>query len=111
MGEPLQLVFYETGILGAQRMLDPRNQVAYNLFNFADPAHPWTEIASLRVPTLLLYGTEQEVISVPPDQALAVVRQKASSCPAFAGRVIEGAPHNYRGFEAQVAEAVAEWIN
>jgi pimeloyl-ACP methyl ester carboxylesterase len=110
-GQPLQLVFFESGILGAQRILDSRNQVGTNVFNFADPAHPWTEIGSLRVPVFLLFGTEREVISVPPAQALAIVREKVVNCPAFTGRVIAGAPHNYRGFEAEVAQAVVAWVS
>ncbi len=111
-GQGDQLVFVE-GLtpLAAQRILDGfRGQAGTDVFDFRNPDHPWTEISRIQVPTLLLYGTELEPISVRPEEAVAIVKAKATRCPRFDTRVIPGAPHNYMGYEAVVARTIGDWL-
>jgi len=112
-GRGEQLVFVE-GLtpLGAQRVLEGfMDGGGTGVFDFRDPDHPWTEISQIRVPMLLLFGTEMEPISVPPEQAVAIVKARAVRCPRCDTRVIPGAPHNYRGYERAVARAVGDWLD
>lgn len=111
-GQGEQLVFVE-GLtpLGAQRLLEGfMGGGGADIFNFRNPNHPWTEISRIQVPTLLLYGTELEPISVPPEEAVAIAKAKAVRCPRFEARVIPGAPHNYMGYEPVVARAIGDWL-
>lgn len=81
-----------------------------DIFRFGRPDEPWNVVAGLSCPMLVTMGTVAEFISTSPQDALATLRDKAVSSPRCDTVVIEGAPHNYRGFEAQVAEVMLEWL-
>lgn len=109
-GEQLVLVEGLTP-LGARRLLEGfMDGGGTGVFDFRNPAHPWTEISQIQVPMLILFGTEMEPISVPAELAVAIVKAKAVRSPRRDTRVIAGAPHNYRGFEGIVARVIGEWL-
>ena len=81
-----------------------------DIFKFGRPDEPWEAVSGLRCPILVTMGTVAECISTSPEDALATLRDKAVSSPRRDTAVIEGAPHNYRGFEAQVAEVMLDWL-
>lgn len=111
-GEPDQLIAIGGHTLLSARILvsGAHETVATNVFNFTDPDHPWTEIGAIRVPMLIVFGTVGEYITLPPEEACRLICQKAVSSPRCDYRVFEGAPHNYKFREAEVAEAVGDWV-
>jgi len=111
-GQPDQLVpVGTTSLISARNLAAGVNEtVATNVFNFANPNHPWAEIGAIRVPILVVFGTVGEYITVPAEQACKVICEKAVSSPRCDWRVFEGAPHNYKFREAEVAGAVGEWV-
>ena len=81
-----------------------------DIFKFGRPDEPWEALSGLRCPILVTTGTVAEFISTSPEDALATLRDKAVSSPRCDTVVIDGAPHNYRGFEVQVAEVILDWL-
>jgi len=55
-------------------------------------------------------GTVAEFISTTPDAALATLKAKAVSSPRCDTVVLDGAPHNYRGHEEEVARVIVGWL-
>jgi len=81
-----------------------------DIFKFGRPDEPWETIAKLHCPILALMGTVAESTAPNPEEALAVLKSKALSSPRCDTAVLEGAPHNYRGYEAQVTETIMDWL-
>lgn len=81
-----------------------------DIFKFGRPDEPWETIARLSVPILALMGTVAEFTTPRPQQAMALLKSKALSSPRCDAVVLQGAPHNYRGYEAQVTNAVVNWL-
>jgi pimeloyl-ACP methyl ester carboxylesterase len=69
------------------------------------------ELNSVPVPILAVVGSVDEAFVDAPADYLELIRAEAESSPCFTGRVIEGAPHNYLGSEADVAAAVQAWLD
>jgi pimeloyl-ACP methyl ester carboxylesterase len=81
-----------------------------DIFKFGRPDEPWGAIAGLRCPILALIGTVAEFTIRDPEEAMAILKSKALSSPRCDTVVLQGAPHNYRGHEAQVTEVIANWL-
>jgi pimeloyl-ACP methyl ester carboxylesterase len=70
----------------------------------------FAEMESLNVPVLAIVGSVDEAFLGSPGAYLDSMKAHLKNAPGFEGRVIEGAPHNYQGFDAQVAGHIAEWL-
>jgi len=81
-----------------------------DIFRFGRPDEPWEAIAGLRLPILAVIGTVAEFTVRDPEQAMATLKSKAASSPRCDTVVLQGAPHNYRGHEAQVTEVILNWL-
>ena len=81
-----------------------------DIFRFGRPDEPWEAIAGLRLPILAVIGTVAEFTVGDPEQAMATLKSKAASSPRCDTVVLQGAPHNYRGHEAQVTEVILNWL-
>jgi pimeloyl-ACP methyl ester carboxylesterase len=68
------------------------------------------ELASVSVPVLMAVGTVEEAFIGAPQKYVADVEAHLVNCPSFTGAVIEGAPHNYLGSEAQLAGVLKKWL-
>jgi len=68
------------------------------------------ELASISVPALMAVGTADEAFVGAPQKYVADVEAHLVNCPSFTGAVIEGAPHNYLGREAQLARGLEKWL-
>ncbi len=82
-----------------------------DIFKFGRPDEPWEVVARLNCPILAMMGTVAEFTRPTPREALATLRAKAVSTPRCDTIVVEGAPHNYRGYGTQVTEAIVGWLN
>lgn len=70
----------------------------------------YRRVASLAVPLLVTYGTVEEAVTVPVEDALALVKSHATSSPRVETLVIPGANHIYLGHELALANAVAAFV-
>jgi hypothetical protein len=68
------------------------------------------ELGSIRVPVFLAVGTVEEAFVGAPQKYVQDIRACMVNCPSFTGAIIEGAPHNYLGREAQLAGALKRWL-
>ena len=68
------------------------------------------ELASVSVPVLMAVGSVEEAFVGAPQKYVADVEANLVNCPSFTGAVIEGAPHNYLGSEAQLAGVLKKWL-
>ncbi len=82
-----------------------------DIFKFGRPHEPWETLEKLRCPILAVMGTVAEYITPSPAEALAILTSKAVSSQRCDTVVLEGAPHNYRGHEAQAAQLIAGWVD
>jgi pimeloyl-ACP methyl ester carboxylesterase len=81
-----------------------------DIFKFGRPDEPWEAVARLTCPILAMMGTVAEFTRPTPSEALTTLRAKAVSSPRCDTIVVESAPHNYRGYETQVTEAIVGWL-
>ena len=68
------------------------------------------ELGSIRAPVLLAVGTVEEAFVGAPQKYVQDIQACMANCPSFTGAVIEGAPHNYLGREAQLAGVLEKWL-
>jgi len=81
-----------------------------DIFRFGRPDDTWEVVSRLRCPILAMIGTVAEFISTTPHAALANLKAKAVSSPRCDTLVVDGAPHNYRGHEAEVTTTILGWL-
>jgi pimeloyl-ACP methyl ester carboxylesterase len=68
------------------------------------------ELASISVPVLVAVGTVDEALVGKPHKYVEDIRACMVKCPSFTGSVVEGAPHNYLGREAELARVLEKWL-
>ncbi|HJX38336.1 MAG TPA: alpha/beta fold hydrolase, partial [Anaerolineae bacterium] len=81
-----------------------------DIFKFGRPDDTWEVVSRLGCPILATMGTVAEFISTTPHAALATLKAKAVSSPRCDTVVLDGAPHNYRGHEEEVARVIVGWL-
>ena len=67
-------------------------------------------LSAIDSPVLVLFGTEAEAIPVSPAEYLEVLTRALCSSDVSTA-IVAGAPHNYLGFETEVASIVGAWID
>ncbi len=67
-------------------------------------------LASLDVPVLATFGTVDEAVTIPVEEAASLLRRHASSSRRVEVEAIDGANHVYCGFEDVLASNVAEFV-
>ena len=70
----------------------------------------FAELADIAVPVLAVVGTVEEEFVGAPGDYLKGIRRLSTSAASFESSIIDGAPHNYLHFEAQVAKRIGGWI-
>jgi len=68
------------------------------------------ELAAVKVPVLLVVGTIEEYFVGAAQGFVDRVAACLKNCPSFTGIVVEGAPHNYLGYEAKLAAVLGRWL-
>lgn len=102
---------YEGYILSAATYVNlSKRDNPVDVFNTYDTAKPST-LATIQVPILAFYGSEDDAAILPLAEALDVMKAKATHCPRFDTAIIPDAPHSYAGHEDAVAQTVVTWLN
>ncbi len=94
------------GTLSAQTVVSMANCVP-GVFASAGGKPP--SIARVSCPLFVMFATNEERIGGAPE--LEVIRTNATSAASVTAFLLEGAGHNYIGFEQQVATALAQWMD
>jgi alpha-beta hydrolase superfamily lysophospholipase len=81
-----------------------------DIFRFSRPDEPWQVVSRLSCAILATMGTVAEFISTSPQAAMAMLKAKAVSSPRCDTVVLQGAPHNYRGHEAEINKLIVDWL-
>ena len=68
------------------------------------------ELASINVPILGVMGEKDDIAIKTLEEDLALISQKATSCPMFVKKFIKDANHTYDGQEEQFSRAVLAWV-
>lgn len=92
----------------------------YNIFPFFERLHdlritrgkkPFREFASIRRPVLSVYGSEDEFCFGRVDECVDILKDAAAGRPNFHYSIIDGAGHNFEGYEETLAREVAEFLS
>ncbi len=67
-------------------------------------------LSKIHIPTLVLVGSVEEAFIGEPQAYLASIRSKMIATEDFTGKVIRGAPHNYLGYETELASLIEDWL-
>jgi pimeloyl-ACP methyl ester carboxylesterase len=84
-------------------------QARTGIFDFHAP-DDFQELASLAVPILAFFGTVNEAVVGDIPKCLQLIKANARKSTLCDTAVVEGAPHNYLGYERQVAHMIANWV-
>jgi pimeloyl-ACP methyl ester carboxylesterase len=84
---------------------------ALGMFNISGTdRRSFPELESIGVPVLSIVGSVDEAFLGSPQSYLDAIKARMSRAPGFEGHVVEGAPHNYQGFDAEVARHIGGWL-
>ncbi len=82
-----------------------------SLFNLSrTDRSEFAELACIRVPVLMIVGTVEEAFPGAPDDFLKAAKDLMPNAAGFEGAVLEGAPHNYLGSDAEVGSVIEAWL-
>ena len=80
------------------------------IFNFYDPNARFEELSTIKCPILATYGTVREaVVDNKVEEALSVIKKKATMAKRCDTALVQGAPHNYLDHEKELSEIIANW--
>jgi pimeloyl-ACP methyl ester carboxylesterase len=70
----------------------------------------YSRLASIAAPILATYGDVEEAVNVPVEEASSLIVEMATSSPRVETLIVRGGNHVYWGHEAELAEAVAAFV-
>lgn len=105
---PSDMVFYP---MSAAAYLDYYTEgSAHDIFRYREPDSEFPGLKALDMPVLAAYGERDDFMTVSPDEAFRILGEKLRSPDDLTTAAFPEANHNYRGSEAELAEAVSEWL-
>jgi pimeloyl-ACP methyl ester carboxylesterase len=97
-------------ILSAHTYIDlTKRDHPVDVINTYDKDKP-SKAREITVPIFAFFGTESESVIMEPQEALDILKAKATKCPRFDTAVIQGATHGYTDHEDEVAERIVVWL-
>lgn len=105
---PPDMVFYP---MSAGVYLDYYTEGSpHDIFKYRKPDSEFPGLKSLDMPVMAAYGERDDFMTVCPEEAFRILREKLRSPEDLTTAAFPGAGHNYRGSEAELAEAVSNWL-
>lgn len=97
-------------VISAGRLYSLSNSanIEARLFNFTGDMK---EVASLSLPVLAVIGSKDIYLTMPAEKALKTLKSKMHKSSLCTTSVIEGSPHNFRGYEKQLVDTLIKWID
>lgn len=79
------------------------------MFSTKEFQGPLRLFSKIKVPTLIVFGDQDEFVDVPLDEFLSIFAHNTKN-RAFSGTIIKGADHSFSGKEEELARALVSWI-
>ena len=70
----------------------------------------YARLGSIAAPLLVIYGTVGEAVTVPVEEAAALIERHAQGAPAVLAALVQGGNHTYWGHEAEIGRLVGEFV-
>lgn len=80
------------------------------VFNYHSPELGFDTVSGIEVPMTAFLGTEDTGIVTDAYESMDVLDENADNCPRFDGVVLEGAEHDFSGFEDEIIDNVLELV-
>ncbi len=81
-----------------------------DVFPYRTPSSEFKRLASIDIPIFVTFGGKKDALLIPPGEAEAMLKSKATSSPSVVSAIIEGATHSYLNCEELLTEQVMLWI-
>ncbi len=81
------------------------------IFNYHNPERGFKTIGQIKVPILSILGTKDDGIVTDPYESNKLLEKHALNCPRFRGVVLEGAKHDFAGFDRDIIREVTDFID
>lgn len=79
-----------------------------SVFNYLRPEEGFKTVESIDVPVMAFLGTEDDGIVTDAYESMDLLEKHVE--PRFEGRVLEGAEHDYHGFEEKLVEEITGFV-
>lgn len=90
-------------------MLTPNG--AEDVFPYHRLGRRWTTLASVRIPTLVIFGEKDVHIDRPADTLIELYRSKAKKTRRFTDAVVAGASHGFHRHQPQLVRLIGRWLD
>lgn len=80
------------------------------IFNYRSPELGFEEVKALKAPILAFVGSEDDGIVTDPEDSMELLEEKAENAPEVRTHVMEGAEHDFKGFEKQIIDEVEKMV-
>ncbi len=80
------------------------------IFNYYNPELGFDTLKAIDVPILAITGTEDVGIPIDKEAALTMIKKEAVNSPNVVGKVLDGAEHDFDGFEKEIVDSVLEFL-
>lgn len=108
--DPTALVPREFGVYSARRFISLyRPGEAEDVFPYYRPRARWAALRRVRVPVAAIIGSRDEFLDRRASEVIAAFAENAVRAASFAGIIVPGARHGFRGREEALARAIVAW--
>ena len=80
------------------------------IFNFHNPDDTLQKLLGIIVPTFATMGRKDDALVVTIEETLSRLEKALSNSPKVKTEILGDANHGYRGHEAQLADAIYDWL-
>ncbi len=95
----------------AKTFLDSyRERSALDIFPYRNRSRSFKELSSIQRPMLILFGNNGEYMRGSISETMELIGSKAGSSSRVDTGIIDGAPHNYAGKEAELSATILDWL-
>jgi len=109
--DPDALVPREFGFWSARRYLSLyRSGETEDVFPYYRPGARWTALSRVRIPLVVIIGSQDEYLDRKPQQLIDAFREHAVRARSFAGIVVAGARHGFQDHEGALAGTIVHWM-
>lgn len=108
---PLLLMPESFGILTAQRFWSLYHPgEPEDVFPYYNPEAKWQELKSIRVPVIVIFGSQDEYLNRSAKEIVETFRINAISTKSFVGAIIKDAIHGFQKREIKLSNIIIEWL-
>ena len=80
------------------------------VFNYRKPEIGFQTVKNIDIPIMAFVGSEDNGIVTDPEKSMKMLREKSENSPRVKTKVLDGAEHDFRGFEKEIIEEVEKKV-